>query len=153
MTHIAPIVIMPKATRNSTQKAKNGTQTKKEKEPDARRERSLRACTRCRQRKQRCDNALPHCSNCIKGGVPCEAFPINVVSRENLLQYVIQTLPCSIRYGRGLDTADITLLCTESMISYKRAHDAMLQCRKSSIWPALPFLILSPSSARFYLNR
>ncbi|SPO30147.1 uncharacterized protein UTRI_05986 [Ustilago trichophora] len=69
------------------------TTKKVKKEPEAakdpttiKRERSLRACTRCRQRKQRCDNALPDCGNCIKGGVPCEAIPIEVVSRDNLVQ-------------------------------------------------------------------
>ncbi len=68
-------------------KAKRTTVPPRASEADAaKRERSLRACTRCRARKQRCDNGLPHCSNCIKGGVACEAFPINVVSRENLLQ-------------------------------------------------------------------
>lgn len=65
---------------------------KSKKEPKAQRERSLRACTRCRQRKQKCDNALPDCSNCLKGGVRCEAFPVNVVSRDNLLQIYDQLL-------------------------------------------------------------
>ncbi|KAJ1019341.1 hypothetical protein NDA13_006257 [Ustilago tritici] len=73
---------MTRKTRSSTQRANEAASAKKE--PDSKRERSLRACTRCRQRKQRCDNALPHCSNCLRGGVPCESFPVSVGSQEIL---------------------------------------------------------------------
>ncbi|SJX65537.1 uncharacterized protein SRS1_17606 [Sporisorium reilianum f. sp. reilianum] len=72
------------SSSGSTPKRKKTSKSKGEPTPP--RERSLRACTRCRQRKQKCDNALPNCGNCVKGGVPCEAFPVNVVSRDNLLQ-------------------------------------------------------------------
>ncbi|KAJ1037766.1 hypothetical protein NDA10_004977 [Ustilago hordei] len=74
---------MTRKTRSSTQKANEAPSAKKE--PDSKRERSLRACTRCRQRKQRCDNALPHCSNCLRGGVPCESFPVSAESQEEIL--------------------------------------------------------------------
>ncbi|SAM85946.1 uncharacterized protein UBRO_07863 [Ustilago bromivora] len=74
---------MTRKTRSSTQRANEAASAKKE--PDSKRERSLRACTRCRQRKQRCDNALPHCSNCLRGGVPCESFPVSVGSQEEIL--------------------------------------------------------------------
>uniref|UniRef100_V5ECW2 Zn(2)-C6 fungal-type domain-containing protein n=1 Tax=Kalmanozyma brasiliensis (strain GHG001) TaxID=1365824 RepID=V5ECW2_KALBG len=89
---------MPRASR-SNKKDKELTESK---ESPARRERSLRACTRCRQRKQKCDNTLPHCSNCVKGGVACEAFPINSVSRDNLLQ-IYDLLQESTRRNRVLE--------------------------------------------------
>lgn len=75
---------MPRPAR-STKKVKKEPEAAKD-PTTTKRERSLRACTRCRQRKQKCDNALPNCGNCIKGGVPCEAIPIDVVSRDNLVQ-------------------------------------------------------------------
>ncbi|KAA8909715.1 hypothetical protein TRICI_004364 [Trichomonascus ciferrii] len=34
-------------------------------------QRKLPACERCRSRKQKCDSALPSCSNCSKAGVEC----------------------------------------------------------------------------------
>lgn len=84
----SPFVTMPRATR-SAQKARTEPVTVTTMFPEERvpkRERSLRACTRCRQRKQKCDNALPNCGNCAKAGLDCEAFPIDVVSRDNLFQ-------------------------------------------------------------------
>ncbi|KAF4760623.1 hypothetical protein N7455_000835 [Penicillium solitum] len=36
------------------------------------RKRGRTACTRCKTRKQKCDNEYPTCSNCLKAGVPCD---------------------------------------------------------------------------------
>lgn len=98
--HTAEIML---SIGQSTPKKKKKKTSKHKKEPTPPRERSLRACTRCRQRKQKCDNALPNCSNCVKGGVPCEAFPVNVVSRDNLLE-IYDRLQESKRYNADLQS-------------------------------------------------
>ncbi|CDW97017.1 hypothetical protein, partial [Sporisorium scitamineum] len=41
--------------------------------------------------------------NCVKGGVPCEAFPVNVVSRDNLLE-IYDRLQESKRYNADLQS-------------------------------------------------
>ncbi|PWN46999.1 hypothetical protein IE53DRAFT_371833 [Violaceomyces palustris] len=44
------------------------------------RQRALYACERCKARKQKCDNALPRCSNCVRGKAEC-----NTVNKAALL--------------------------------------------------------------------
>lgn len=40
--------------------------------------RTVSACNRCRSRKNRCDQALPACSNCEKAGTPCVGYDANL---------------------------------------------------------------------------
>lgn len=50
---------------------------------------TLTACTRCRERKSRCDPALPRCTPCERSGSHCEYW--DVVKRRKLSRnYIIQ---------------------------------------------------------------
>ena len=40
------------------------------------RKRSRTACTRCKNRKQKCDEQLPVCSNCLRAGADCDKADI-----------------------------------------------------------------------------
>ncbi|KAF2767810.1 hypothetical protein EJ03DRAFT_375804 [Teratosphaeria nubilosa] len=44
--------------------------------------RNVSACNRCRTRKNRCDQRLPHCSNCAKANVKCVGF--DPISRREI---------------------------------------------------------------------
>ncbi|KAF4343147.1 transcription activator acu-15 [Fusarium beomiforme] len=54
-------------------------------ERPAKRPRVLVACQRCKNRRQKCDNSSPACSNCEKAKVPCiysdQAYPSSYVKR------------------------------------------------------------------------
>lgn len=68
-------------------------------EPPAKRARSAAACSRCKHRKQRCDNAFPSCSSCSSAGETCiytktkiyppeyvQALEVRVAELEQFLQ-------------------------------------------------------------------
>ncbi|ETN45652.1 uncharacterized protein HMPREF1541_09484 [Cyphellophora europaea CBS 101466] len=54
----------------------NGTTAAEDAGPSRTRTRVSRACTRCRQRKDRCDGATPSCANCLNADQQCSYDPI-----------------------------------------------------------------------------
>ncbi|OKL60998.1 hypothetical protein UA08_03670 [Talaromyces atroroseus] len=47
------------------------------------RKRARTACSRCKSRKQRCDNVYPVCTNCRKAGVECDKSSLSLESDNN----------------------------------------------------------------------
>ncbi|PCG99426.1 Transcription factor [Penicillium occitanis (nom. inval.)] len=47
------------------------------------RKRGRTACTRCKSRKQKCDNEYPNCTNCRKAGVECDKSAVSLESENN----------------------------------------------------------------------
>ena len=48
--------------------------------------RNISACSRCRSRKNRCDQRLPSCSGCAKAGVACVGYDV-LTKRETPRRY------------------------------------------------------------------
>ncbi|KAK9384466.1 fungal-specific transcription factor domain-containing protein [Lipomyces mesembrius] len=75
-------------------------------EPPQKRIRSIAACSRCKVRKQRCDNAFPKCTNCKKAGVECvskeQAYPASYVHQ---LEDHVQQLENALRAANQTKTA------------------------------------------------
>ncbi|EPE10507.1 c6 transcription factor [Ophiostoma piceae UAMH 11346] len=76
------------------------------------RKRSRTACTRCKNRKQKCDEQLPVCSNCLRTGADCDKADI-------------ATQPLPIAYTRALEdrVAQLEMLLAEKNTENNTACD------------------------------
>jgi hypothetical protein len=63
--------------------------------------RNISACSRCRLRKNRCDQRLPSCAGCAKVGVPCVGYDI-LTKREIPRRYAINVKSYMLQYSSDI---------------------------------------------------
>ncbi|PLB42450.1 putative C6 transcription factor [Aspergillus candidus] len=99
------------------------------------RKRGRTACTRCKRRKQKCDNDYPACSNCHKAGVTCDKA---TVRQENGQQN---------DYTRALEERIASL---ESQLESRPDQDPSID--HNPIGELVGFLALNSSEAPAYVG-